>query len=51
MLTFPVNPSDHCEGTEYATEQPAVAACADSAMAVPAETVAATATIKAASRD
>src|SRR6185437_15486485 len=44
MFTFAVNPPDHCDGTEYATEQPAVAACADSATAVPARTVPATAT-------
>src|SRR6185312_6763415 len=50
MFTFAVNPPGHCDGTEYATEQPAVAACADRAMAVPAMTVAAAATVVTASR-
>ena len=39
MLTFAVNPPPHWDGTEYATEQPAAAACADRAIAVPADTV------------
>ncbi|GAA3293674.1 hypothetical protein GCM10020218_070980 [Dactylosporangium vinaceum] len=50
MFTFAVNPPDHCDATEYTTEQPDVAACADSATAVPAMTVPATATVTTASR-
>jgi hypothetical protein len=50
MFRFAVNPPGHCDGTEYATEQPAVAAFADRARAVPARTVPAAATVATTSR-
>src|SRR5919204_3261898 len=39
MDTFAPNPPGHCEVTVYATEQPAVAARAETATAVPARTL------------